>query len=110
MAGLIAIRTAAVGRAMEVPQVILRAIDGQVKWDPSCRDPGDFGRLRSVHSTESTDQSEMSTECTLRVFNKSIRIALFLGLPNPIAHYHGMAIIVQLGDRIESAALTGSDI
>jgi hypothetical protein len=30
VAGLIAIRTAAVGRAMEVPQVILRAIDGQV--------------------------------------------------------------------------------
>ncbi len=31
----------------------------------------------NVHSADSTDQSEMSTECTPRVFNKSIRIAGF---------------------------------
>ena len=75
MADLIGIRTSAVERAMEVPQVILPSIDGRVKWDPSRRDPGDFGRLRSVHSADSTDQSETSTESTPRVFNKSIRIA-----------------------------------
>ena len=72
---MIGIRTSAVERAMEVPQVILRAIDGRVKWDPSRRDPGDFGRLRSVHSADSTDQSGMNTESTPPVFNKSIWIA-----------------------------------
>ena len=32
----------AVERAMKVQEVILRAIDGRLKWDPSRRDPGDL--------------------------------------------------------------------
>ncbi len=48
----------------------------RLNWDPGRRDPGDFGRLRSVHPADSTDQSGMNTECTSHVFNKSIRIAV----------------------------------
>ena len=33
----------AVERAMKVQEVILRAIDGRLKWDPSGRDPRDLG-------------------------------------------------------------------
>ena len=75
VANLIGIRTPAVERGNKLQEVILRTIDGRVKRVPSRREPGDFGRLRSVHSGDSTDQSEMSTECRPRVFNKSIRIA-----------------------------------
>ena len=61
---------------MEVQEVILRAIDGRVKWDPRCRESEDFGCLQSIHSADSTDQSEMRTESTPRVLNKAIQIAL----------------------------------
>ena len=33
----------AVERAMKVQEVMLRAIDGRLKWDPSGRDPRDLG-------------------------------------------------------------------
>ena len=35
--------SSAMERAMKVQEVILRAIDGRLKWDPSRRDPGDLG-------------------------------------------------------------------
>ena len=35
--------SSAVERAMKVQEVILRAIDGRLKWDPSRRDLGDLG-------------------------------------------------------------------
>ena len=35
--------SSAMERAMKVQEVIVRAIDGRVKWDPSRRDPGDLG-------------------------------------------------------------------
>ncbi len=72
MADLIEIHTAAVEREMELQEVILRAIDGRVRWLPRRRDPGDFGRLgafiglipqinpkraQSVHHVFSTSQS-----------------------------------------------------
>ena len=47
VADLIGIRTSAVERAMGAQEAILRAIDGRVKWGPSSRGPGDFGRLVS---------------------------------------------------------------
>lgn len=81
LADLIGIHASAVERVIKVQEVILRAIDGRVKWDTGHRKPGDFGRLRSVHSTDSTNQFEMRMECTPGVFNNSIRKAEKIACP-----------------------------
>lgn len=79
---------------MQVQEVILRAIDGRVKPGPGRRDPRDFGRRQSVHSADSTDQSETSTESTPRVFNKSIRIARIY--PSYVTGHHFSNLGMQL--------------
>ncbi len=59
---------------MTMQKVILRAIDGRVKWYQAAESLG-ISHVRSVHSADFTDQSETSTGSTPRVFNRSIRKA-----------------------------------
>jgi hypothetical protein len=68
--------SAAVEGAMKVQEVILRGIDGRVKWYQAVESLG-ISDACVAFIWLIPDQSETSTESTRCVFNKSIRIAVF---------------------------------
>ena len=81
VADLIGIRTSAVERAMEVQEVILGAIDGQVKWDPSRRRAGGFRALPLVDFPVSKTGVSHSSH-TNPIRSKSLHLDIFGPFPH----------------------------